>query len=277
LRKAFYAANRRKLVATTLTVFAVLYFGRVIGAPKTAGDILAIVAHTAIFSAIGYAGQTASFVLVEYAVRSPSPRMVAATAGFLVASFAASALSIWLVLWVGADPYYATDPLRLWSLSDWQTSIYPSLVLMEGVLATMIWLAVLYATPPPQQADVVPPPSDATGAGLSSQPSEPEQPPFLKRLSHARAGKLWALSSERHYVRVYTSSGDELLLMRLSDAMDQCAGLDGIQVHRSHWVHRCAVSAHLHGQGRSEVLLRNGVRIPVSRSNYAALRRFLGE
>ena len=62
---------------------------------------------------------------------------------------------------------------------------------------------------------------------------------FLKRLSHKHhQASLLAIKSEDHYLRIYTSIGEELILMRLSDAVESLAGADGMQTHRSWWVAR---------------------------------------
>ena len=96
----------------------------------------------------------------------------------------------------------------------------------------------------------------------------------MRRLKPQNLGELLALSAERHYVHVYTAAGDELLLMRLSDAIEECRHLDGMQIHRSCWVRRDAVEQLRRTNGRLEVRLRNGISLPVSRSRQSAAGAF---
>lgn len=87
-----------------------------------------------------------------------------------------------------------------------------------------------------------------------------------------RQARLISLSAEDHYLRVRTEAGEALILMRLSDAVMACAGLDGAQVHRSWWVARSAVTDARKGDGRGTLILDDGSEVPVSRSYYPALR-----
>lgn len=83
-----------------------------------------------------------------------------------------------------------------------------------------------------------------------------------------RGSTLWALSAEDHYVRVHTADGDELVLKRLSDAIEEAEGVDGVRVHRSWWV---AASGVLTVKKRTEggvVILKNGVEVPISRTRF---------
>ena len=90
---------------------------------------------------------------------------------------------------------------------------------------------------------------------------------FFNRLPpHLRQSKLYALSAEDHYLRVYTEAGDALILMRLSDAIAELAHQDGAQTHRSWWVSRQAIKTVQRLDGRAELRLENGLVAPVSRS-----------
>ena len=112
---------------------------------------------------------------------------------------------------------------------------------------------------------------DAT-ATPPAQEREARAPAILARLPLARRGPLEALSAEDHYVRVRTSAGEELLLMRLADAIAETAPLPGAQVHRSHWVAWGAVTAVRRDGDRAILTLRSGAEIPVSRANLPRLR-----
>ena len=91
------------------------------------------------------------------------------------------------------------------------------------------------------------------------------------RLSFDGAPDILSLSMHDHYVEVSTSSGSEMVLMRLSDAIAELDGLPGAKIHRSHW----AASRHmtsLSRQGRRHaVTLTNGKELPVSASHLEAV------
>lgn len=89
--------------------------------------------------------------------------------------------------------------------------------------------------------------------------------PLLKRLPLDKRGALIAISAEDHYVRVTTGKGSELVLMRLSDAMNEVGGTDGLQIHRSHWVALDQISHVARSGDRGEVTLSDGSVRPVSR------------
>ena len=74
--------------------------------------------------------------------------------------------------------------------------------------------------------------------GLSGQ----ARPRLLERLPQEICGNLLRISVHDHYVEVATDRGTARLLMRLSDAIGEVDSVDGLRVHRSHWVARSAVS-----------------------------------
>lgn len=96
---------------------------------------------------------------------------------------------------------------------------------------------------------------------------------ILERLPiHLQSSELYAVSSEDHYVRVHTSKGDDMILMRLSDAMLETGNVEGLQIHRSWWVAKEAI-ANIKATGRTaEVTLKNDVKAPVSRNMVKTLR-----
>lgn len=104
-------------------------------------------------------------------------------------------------------------------------------------------------------------------------PAPAAMPRFLDRLPpKLRGADLWAVEAEDHYLRLHTSSGQDLILMRLSDAIAELDGLEGAQTHRSWWVARAAISAVERADGRATLTLKNGARAPVSRAHARALR-----
>jgi len=117
-----------------------------------------------------------------------------------------------------------------------------------------------------EKSILAPPPADAPeGAG----PVET----FLSRLPlKYRQAELYAVSSEDHYLRVHTSLGEELILMRLADAVRELEGAGGLQVHRSWWVSAAAVKDVARAGGKLALVLASGKQVPVSRTYLTAVR-----
>ncbi|MFN4099224.1 MAG: LytTR family DNA-binding domain-containing protein [Pararhodobacter sp.] len=88
---------------------------------------------------------------------------------------------------------------------------------------------------------------------------------LLARLPLKKRGALIALSVQDHYVDVFTTSGHEMLLMRLADAIAEAEGCPGVQVHRSHWVALDQVRAARREAARGVLTLSDGREVPVSR------------
>lgn len=88
----------------------------------------------------------------------------------------------------------------------------------------------------------------------------------------ATLGEIHAFKGEDHYVRVIAQNGEQLLLMRLRDAIADIGETAGLQVHRSWWVATAGV-AKVNRKGRSaEIILKNGAVVPVSRDMIPRLR-----
>jgi len=101
----------------------------------------------------------------------------------------------------------------------------------------------------------------------TDQPGEDPLERFMERLPvKFRTAELHAISSEDHYLRVHTSLGEEMILMRLADAVRELSGADGLQVHRSWWVAKQGVQDERRVDGRSLLVLPSGTEVPVSRS-----------
>lgn len=96
---------------------------------------------------------------------------------------------------------------------------------------------------------------------------------FLERLPPKLKGALiYAVSAEDHYLRLHTSKGSDLILMRMSDAIVELEGLEGAQTHRSWWVACDAVESSRRDGDKIVLVLKGGVEAPVSRPNVRALR-----
>lgn len=107
----------------------------------------------------------------------------------------------------------------------------------------------------------------------SQGPTATDTPPtILDRLPFDKRAPLIALSSEDHYIRIRTLKGEELVLLRLSDAMREVGQTQGLQVHRSHWIALDQVAEVQKFKDRAELRMSDGTTIPVSRSYIAAIR-----
>ncbi len=113
---------------------------------------------------------------------------------------------------------------------------------------------------------------------ISTPRSASEGPPkagsaLLDKLPHRlRRATILSMTAEDHYLRVRTDAGEDLILMRLSDAVAACEPLGGARTHRSWWVAKDAVIDVEKGDGRATLTLSDGTEAPVSRSYYASLR-----
>jgi len=115
----------------------------------------------------------------------------------------------------------------------------------------------------------------ATRRPIETHAGPPEAPPprFLERLPvKLRGGEIYAVEAEDHYLRLHTSKGQDLILLRLSDAVAELEGIEGAQTHRSWWVAKAAVRDAKRGDGRATLTLKSGVEAPVSRAYAKALR-----
>lgn len=97
-------------------------------------------------------------------------------------------------------------------------------------------------------------------------------PSLLDRIPLDKRAPLVALSVQDHYVRIRTLKGEEVILMRLSDAMREVGDTAGVQVHRSHWIATAQVASAVRKGDGAVLTMATGDIIPVSRTNIAAIR-----
>lgn len=98
-------------------------------------------------------------------------------------------------------------------------------------------------------------------------PADAGIPRLMQRVEPSARGKLLSISVRDHYVDVRTSHGHVSLLMRFCDAMAEAEPVDGVQVHRSHWVAWDAIAAVENADGKAVLHLKCGGAVPVSRSH----------
>ncbi len=115
---------------------------------------------------------------------------------------------------------------------------------------------------PPARADAMPGPQ----APVLPEPEAPVVPLILSRLPAEVHGPLLRMSSRDHYVDVHTALGSASVLIRLSDAIREASLVQGLQVHRSHWVACDAIEGLVRRSGQIRLILRDGTDVPVGRS-----------
>ncbi|WP_230550494.1 LytTR family DNA-binding domain-containing protein [Reyranella aquatilis] len=153
-------------------------------------------------------------------------------------------------------------------------SVFPENALLTTSIAVVFGLVVeqrlrakadaelaRVAALPPQPADVA--------DSVSSPPSSPD---FLRRVPPALGRDLLALEMEDHYLRIHTALGSDLVLMRLRDALAELGPDRGRQVHRSWWVATGAIASVDRTGGRLVLTLRNGLKVPVSKTYRDSVR-----
>lgn len=103
----------------------------------------------------------------------------------------------------------------------------------------------------------------------SSQPQAPvaKELKFFGRLNRDVGDVIWAVSEDGHYIKVYGNKGEDRILYRFSDAVNDLKGFKGQKVHLNHWVLNEGIeSIEEIGVREYEIILKNGVRIPISES-----------
>lgn len=142
-------------------------------------------------------------------------------------------------------------------------SIFPPTAFLAAVISTLIGLFVerrLRAEADVERARV----AAATAAVVPD--ATPASPDFFRRVPPALGRDLLALEMEDHYLRIHTALGSDLILLRLRDALAELGPTRGRQVHRSWWVAEGALASVERDPRRPILVLRNGLRVPVSKT-----------
>jgi hypothetical protein len=132
-------------------------------------------------------------------------------------------------------------------------------------LITNLLMARFFSAP-------APPPEAAGEFGNTDEVGS--RPRILDRLPPSFGDRLYCLSSEDHYVRAHGEYGSALILMRMRDAVAELDGIPGLRVHRSWWVARDALER-VERDGKTRLILVNGIHAPVARSYEGAVRSLL--
>ena len=100
---------------------------------------------------------------------------------------------------------------------------------------------------------------------------------FYQRLPKSLGTEVISLQAQDHYVDVKTTEGNELILIRLSDAINELGEAEGIQVHRSWWVTHKHVVEQKRINNKPHLILSDGNAIPISRTYSADVKAALGK
>lgn len=96
------------------------------------------------------------------------------------------------------------------------------------------------------------------------KPLKQEPPRLALRLQEHKNKDIARLSVDDHYVIVFFEDGtQERLLMRFSDAIAEMDTIEGLCVHRSHWVAQKMIEGLETTKGRDVLALTDGTRLPV--------------
>jgi hypothetical protein len=168
---------------------------------------------------------------------------------------------------IAFDSVAMTPPTSLWVLAvaatlagtPWRLGVYLALLPQVLVVCVPIMALRVLVWREPRVVAVL--------------PDAPDDAAFRQRLSaKRREARIYAVEAEDHYLRVHTDAGEELVSARFSDALADLAKARGFRTHRSWWVAADAIEGVRWQKGRGELRLANGLAVPVSRSNAAALK-----
>lgn len=94
-----------------------------------------------------------------------------------------------------------------------------------------------------------------------------DNPRLLCRLPEEMRAPIISISGRDHYVDVVTVAGSAPILMRFSDAVSETVPVEGIQIHRSHWVTWAAIDRVERDGVKVWVHVVGGAKLPVSRNH----------
>ena len=113
---------------------------------------------------------------------------------------------------------------------------------------------------------------DKAEAGRYAESTRAE---FISRLPESLGTNVIAISSDLHYLHVYTDLGRCMILGSLQQAADSM-GDAGLRVHRAHWVARGAIVKIIKNGHQWYCLLSNDLKIPISRRNKSTVAGWFG-
>lgn len=267
---------------TAAIAYCLIMFARVLGV--AGGESISVIAlRTAIHIIVAYPFFTIGAHIAMTALPNRLPLIVRAIIGCVAAAPIIALISPLATWTLGVMPAHIYQgPTR----ADLASAISTNFVKITEGYATFgagIWLffnfewwrARMSGLAQRSTNEITDTAADGANRERQQTASALAGPMFIRRLSPEKRGELWALTAEQHYLRVYTSKGDDLILLRFADAIAELGHADGLKIHRSHWVARAGVEKLEEEDQRLFIVLRNGVRLPVSRPNIGAAKLHL--
>jgi hypothetical protein len=113
------------------------------------------------------------------------------------------------------------------------------------------------------------------GKAEAGRYAESARSEFIDRLPKSLGANVLAISSDLHYLHVYTDLGRCMILGSLQQAADSMGDV-GLPVHRTHWVARRAILKIVKNGNQWYCLLSNDLKIPISRRNKSTVAGWFG-
>ncbi len=161
-------------------------------------------------------------------------------------------------------------------MTDTFTELYPLVLvitlpiqIISHFLAGQRTHRAARANPPAPAAPTAAPGLDPLAA---AGPAPGALSSFFDRVPKRLGGDLICLRMEDYHLHVYSSAGDALILMKISDAEAELTAIEGLRLHRSWWVARSAVTGWRRDGKNLELILRNGLTAPVARERQKKVR-----
>ena len=203
-------------------------------------------------------------VVANVTIRAFQARKWSPWTGLALASLIA-ALPGTGTVWMVVAAYLDYRPSSLSSIAG----LYAQVLVLHLLVSSLVF-HLIERSLRQREAGMESPPPDRTADPV---PRPAPEAALLARLPARSRAELFHLRMQDHYVEVHTAAGSEMLLLRFRDALREVEDIDGLQVHRSHWVARAAVvGVERQRGGRIALRLVNGARVPVSRSFAPAVK-----
>ena len=120
------------------------------------------------------------------------------------------------------------------------------------------------------------PPDPGDEASQEEPPANAEKAEFLSRLPGSLGNDIVAISSDLHYLHVFTTKGRAMVIGSLRDAALAFAD-EGMLVHKSHWVRHSHVVRYAAAEQRAVCIMSTGLKIPVSRRRRKEAKAMYGD
>jgi len=197
--------------------------------------------------------------------------------GVIGAAFAAPLYCVVELLY---PPELITDGLDNFAAQGWWQAILAEFINVMPIML-MSWYAVnfpflfnktvLINPAEPELPDDNPDGSDADRRELEQRVED-----LFQRLPEVLGRDIVAISSDLHYLNVYTTLGKTLILGGLKYYAEALVD-SGMQVHRSNWVaKKHIVKVHV-TSADAYCLMTNGLKVPISRNKRKEVKSYFGQ